>query len=192
MSHPTKLHIHLSHGSSDVIFNINEMFDRFAREVVNQDRNSIWKPDYDIEPKALTLEDYTSLPVSAYAKRHDFELRKLSSMQSMVTDKLKGFLTAKPVEFSIPILTMQNIEDLAVKYMYDFGGSSSTILLTKINTYLNLISIIDNEDAFRIFHNQERTRGALIELNPNKYAVGHYDSHMELLLNINSKAGWSR
>lgn len=176
-----RITLNLPHGSSEITNTHRLITVMLARQVVPTDSVQIIKPTEN--PPNAWVHDYVVDKIAREEvnyERREVKLRKAADLNRFCADRFKQYLSKKPIEFNVGTLTIENLEDLAGKYMQNFGSESSVIVLEPLNKYLKLVSIIDTQDAFRIYRTEDSSKGDLVELNPNKWVVGKYEDEREM------------
>lgn len=173
-----KISLVLPHGQSDII-DIQAFITRYlAHQIVQEDQTRIETIHPTGEPPGgWCVEDRV---LSASFERREHQLKQIADLNRFCAERFKTFLSKKPIEFSVGVLTIDNLQELAIKYMDNFGSDRSVVILAQLNKYTKLAVIIDMEEAFKIYRTENARRGELVELNPKKWVVGKYTSEVEM------------
>lgn len=185
-----KVSLVLPHGQSDVI-DIQTFITKYlAHHIVQDDQTRVGTIHPTGEPPGgWSIEDRIS-SMSSYEHR-EHKLKQIADLNRFCADRFKTFLSKKPIEFNVGVLTLDNIQELAIKYMDNFGSDRSVVILARLNKYTKLAVIIDMEEAFKIYRTENARRGELVELNPNKWVVGKYESEVEMFKKFHENARYN-
>lgn len=181
------LQLWLPSGRAEVVDPITFVRRRLAKEVVSHDVNVL----HQLDPPSAIVTDLSEPPTTSVSvRKREIRLRPHpGELDRFALDQLKTLLANKPVEFRVGALTMEGLHDLAVKHMEHFGGDDSSILLAELNRYLRLVAVIDDR-ALRLYKHERKA--LLVDLRPDLWVAGRYDSHEEFFRSIQANTRYSR
>ena len=182
---PQRYEFVLPHGQSRVT-NVRDFITNYiAHQVVDTERVGIYIPT---EPPQVFTD-----PLSPIAGKYEVKEHKITdkrNLEKYCIDRFMTFLSKKPIEFNVGNLTIENLEELSIKYLDKFGSDRSIIIIQHLNKYLKLVAIID-EEAFKIYRNETSSKGELVELHPDKWVVGKFQTEIEMFRKLHENTRYS-
>lgn len=106
---------------------------------------------------------------------------RIDRAMAFIVERLKCLVARKQVEFYVPDLTLEKVEELGYKYMEQMGSDQGVLCIFQLSKYHKFAALIDVAEAIRLYRNEATSFGELVEINPSKWVLGRYDNDLTIM-----------